>query len=157
MVAQAQALHLVDHQALVQHQAQAQEGIENRTLGLIKPSSDGLADCKTTTRDANLVLGLYSPFKYEIRTHEGYDITKFRNYIRFLQVIEDRDYGASGQVCPLFFNGMSSMFRELPKPNEPEIDDVISFISRLDSKKQSNKVFFLYMVNVIKKLVKKVS
>lgn len=36
---------------LIQHQAQAQEGIENQKLNKIKPSSDGLADCKTTSRD----------------------------------------------------------------------------------------------------------
>lgn len=36
---------------LIQHQAQAQEGIENIKLGKLKPSSGGLADCKTTTRD----------------------------------------------------------------------------------------------------------
>lgn len=36
---------------LIQHQAQAQEGIENFKLNKIKPSSDGLADCKVTTRD----------------------------------------------------------------------------------------------------------
>lgn len=36
---------------MIQHQAQAQEGIENFKLNKIKPSSDGLADCKTTTRD----------------------------------------------------------------------------------------------------------
>lgn len=47
---------------LIQHQAQAQEGIENQKLNKLKPSSDGLADCKTTTRDANMVIGLYSPF-----------------------------------------------------------------------------------------------
>ena len=68
-------------------------------------SSDGLADCKTTTRDANLVLGLYSPFKYGLQEHEKYDITKFRNNIRFLYVIEDRDNGSAGQICPLFFDG----------------------------------------------------
>ena len=146
---------------MVQHQAQAQEGIENRKLGLIKPSSDGLADCKTTTRDANLVLGLYSPFKYEIKTHEGYDITKFRNYIRFLQVIEDRDYGASGQVCPLFFNGMSSSFRELPKPDDPEISSAIRFVSILDAARNGqqqqpvNRIFFSYMVNKIKSFIKR--
>lgn len=144
---------------LVQHQAQAQEGIENRKLGLIKPSSDGLADCKTTTRDADLVLGLYSPFKYEIKNHEGYDITKFKNYIRFLQVIEDRSYGANGQVCPLFFNGMSSYFRELPKPDDPELAEVIRFINNLELQKQNppilDKIFFLYVVTKIKKLMKK--
>lgn len=30
---------------------QAQEGIENQKLNKLYPSSDGLADCKTTTRD----------------------------------------------------------------------------------------------------------
>lgn len=151
--------HMLYTIILVQHQAQAQEGIENRKMGLTKPSSDGLADCKTTSRDANLVLGLYSPFKYEIKTHEGYDITKFRNYIRFLQVLEDRDYGASGQVCPLFFNGISSSFRELPKPNEPEIEEAIRFANYLEEQKQGvhqrNKVFFLYMVHKIKSQINK--
>ena len=151
--------HMLYTIVLVQHQAQAQEGIENRKLGLVKPSSDGLADCKTTTRDANLVIGLYSPFKYEIKTHEGYDITKFKNYIRFAQVIEDRDYGASGQVCPLFFNGVSSSFRELPKPNDPEIEEAINFANYLEAQKQGaqqrNRVFFLHMVHKIKSQINK--
>ena len=154
--------HLLYTIVLVQHQAQAQEGIENRKMGLTKPSSDGLADCKTTSRDANLVLGLYSPFKYEIKTHEGYDITKFKNYIRFLQVLEDRDYGASGQVCPLFFNGMSSAFRELPLPTSSELSDAVKFAEHLESVRQTgydftkpkNKVFFRYMVHSIKNLTK---
>jgi len=146
--------HLLYTIVLVQHQAQAQEGIENRKMGLTKPSSDGLADCKTTSRDANLVLGLYSPFKYEIKTHEGYDITKFKNYIRFMQVLEDRDYGASGQVCPLFFNGMSSSFRELPLPDSPELSQAVDFAKHLENVRQSgyapeslrNRVFFLFNI-----------
>ena len=36
---------------LIQHQAQSQEGIENFKLNKLKPSSDGLSDCKVTTRD----------------------------------------------------------------------------------------------------------
>ena len=146
--------HLLYTIVLVQHQAQAQEGIENRKMGLTKPSSDGLADCKTTSRDANLVLGLYSPFKYEIKTHEGYDITKFKNYIRFMQVLEDRDYGASGQVCPLFFNGMSSSFRELPLPDSPELNQAVDFAKHLENVRQNgyapeslrNRVFFLFNI-----------
>lgn len=151
--------HLLYTIIMVQHQAQAQEGIENRKLGLTKPSSDGLADCKTTSRDANLLLGLYSPFKYEVKTHEDYDITKFKNYIRFMQVLEDRDYGASGQVCPLFFNGMSSAFRELPRPNSPEVAEAIKFAEYLEAVKEGrqprNKVFFIrYLVQTFKHLIK---
>lgn len=102
----------------VQHQAQAQEGLANFKEGKLKPSPDGLADAKTTVRDANLALGLFSPFKHGIQTYEGYDITKFKNRIRFLEIMEDRDNGGSGQMCPLFFDGASSVFYELPLPTD---------------------------------------
>lgn len=122
----------------IQHQAQAQEGIENMKLNKLYPSSDGLADCKTTTRDANLVMGLYSPFKYGLKEHEEYDITKFRNNIRFLYVIEDRDNGAAGQICPLFFDGAVSSFAELPLPKQKdELRQVLEYIDTVVRRKPS--------------------
>ena len=138
---------------LIQHQAHAQEGIENQKLNKLKPSSDGLADCKTTTRDANMVIGLYSPFKYGLREYEGYDITKFRNHIRFMEVIEDRDYGAGGQICPLFFDGAVSTFNELPRPEDKEgLQQVYNYIESLKGRK-TNKSFFIYAVRkVVEKL-----
>lgn len=129
----------------IQHQAQAQEGIENQKLNKLMPSSDGLADCKTTTRDANLVLGLYSPFKYGLREYEGYDITRFKNNIRFLQVIEDRDNGAGGQICPLFFDGAVSSFTELPLPTDKaEIDKCLDYIENTVRRRPS--VTFMNLV-----------
>lgn len=123
---------------LIQHQAQAQEGIENQKLNKLYPSSDGLADCKTTTRDANLVLGLYSPFKYGLQEHEKYDITKFRNNIRFLYVIEDRDNGSAGQICPLFFDGAVSSFAELPLPEQKDqLRQVMEYIDTVVRRKPS--------------------
>ncbi len=75
------------------------------------------------------MLGLYSPFKYGLKEHEGYDIAKFRNNIRFLYVIEDRDNGAGGQICPLFFDGAVSVFTELPLPsNKPELEKCLEYI-----------------------------
>lgn len=123
---------------LIQHQAQAQEGIENFKLGKIKPSSDGLADCKTTTRDVNMVIGLYSPFKYGLDNYEKYDITKFRNHIRFMEVVEDRDYGANGNICPLYFDGAVSYFSELPKADDTvSINKVYKFMEENKLKKKS--------------------
>lgn len=123
---------------LIQHQAQAQEGIENQKLNKIKPSSDGLADCKTTTRDANFVLGLYSPYKYGLREYEGYDITKFGNHIRFMEVIEDRDYGANNNICPLYFDGATSFFSELPRADDKVgIEKVYKFMDNNKTKKSS--------------------
>lgn len=139
---------------LIQHQAQAQEGIENQKLNRLKPSSDGLADCKTTTRDANMVIGLYSPFKYGLREYEGYNITKFRNHIRFMEIIEDRDYGANGQICPLYFDGAVSMFNELPRPDDEA--GLQKFYNYLELKKnKTNKSFFMYGINKINKVLRK--
>lgn len=141
------------HICAIQHQAQAQEGIENQKLNKLYPSSDGLADCKTTTRDANLVLGLFSPFKYGLETYEQYDITKFKNNIRFLLVIEDRDNGAGGQVCPLFFDGEVSSFNELPLPdNKREIQRVLSYIEQV-VRQRANPVFLMPSIDA-KKTVK---
>lgn len=99
---------------LIQHQAQSQEGIENIKLDRMYPTADGMGDCKTVVRDLNCLIGLYSPFKFNKKEHRNYDITKFQNYIRFMNVIDDRDYGANGYICPLFFDGATSSFKELP-------------------------------------------
>ena len=139
---------------LIQHQAQAQEGIENFKLNKIKPSSDGLADCKTTTRDANMVIGLYSPFKYGMTDYEGYDITKFRNHIRFMEVIEDRDYGANGNICPLYFDGAISYFSELPRSDDKvAIQKVYNFIENNKNKKKLSVA--LLIVSKITKIFNK--
>lgn len=137
---------------LVQHQAQAQEGIENFKLGKIKPSSDGLADCKTTTRDVNMVIGLYSPFKYGLPEYEGYDITKFRNHIRFMEIVEDRDYGSNGNICPLYFNGAVSSFSELPRADDVvAMQKVYKYIE--DSKRKATSTLMM-MWNRITKIFK---
>lgn len=81
---------------------------------------------------ANLVLGLFSPFKYGLTEYEKYDITRFKNNIRFLLVIEDRDNGAGGQVCPLLFDGEVSNFCELPLPdNKREIESALQYVEQV--------------------------
>lgn len=129
---------------LVQHQAQSQEGIENLKLDKMKPSSNGLADCKTTSRDASIVIGLYSPYKYGKKEFEGYDLTKLKDYSRFMEIIEDRDYGANGYICPLFFNGAVSDFEELPSSsNKEELQQVYNYVATLEHKKL-NKLYLLF-------------
>lgn len=123
----------------VQHQAQAQESIENMKNNRLMPTSDGLADCKTTARDVNMALGLYSPYKYGIKDYQGYDITKFRNKIRFLEIMEDRDGGGSNSICPLYFDGAVGEFKELPLPEELGLlQPVYELIDSLD-RRTTNK------------------
>lgn len=95
---------------------------------------------------ANLVIGLYSPFKYGIREYEGYDITKLRDNVRFMEVIEDRDYGANGQICPLYFDGAVSTFTELPRVQDKEgMDKMYSFVMERQ-KRRFSKAFIMYSV-----------
>jgi hypothetical protein len=100
---------------------------------------------------ADIVIGLYSPYKYGIKDFEKYDITKLQDYVRFMEIIEDRGYGANGRICPLFFNGAASVFQELPKAeNTAELNRVYSYINSLENKK-INKLLMMFSRNKIKK------
>lgn len=102
---------------VIQQQAAAQESVENKKYNKLKPSLDGLADNKTTQRDANFIFGLFSPFRHEIPDYMNYDISFFRDNIRFLEIIGGRE-GGGGTICPLYFDGAVNYFKELPKPDQ---------------------------------------
>lgn len=126
---------------IIQQQAFEQEGNEAFKMGRVKPSVAGLGDSKYTSRDSNVVLGLFSPFRFALREYEGYDISKFKDNIRFLEVIINRD-GEMGGICPLYFDGAVCSFEELPRPEDKEaLQKVYNY---LESVRKSNKTFFLY-------------
>ena len=104
---------------LIQQQAASQESIENQKFDKLRPTLDGLGDNKTTQQDANLILGLFSPFRHKIPTYEGYDIKKFKDHIRFLEILGGRE-GGGGVISPLFFDGAVNYFQELPIPEDKD-------------------------------------
>jgi len=112
----------------VQQQASSQESLENKKYNKLKPSLDGLADNKTTQRDFDYIIGLFSPFRHEIEEYMGYNITIFKDNIRFLEILGGRE-GGGGVICPLYFDGATNYFKELPLPdNIPEIQKVYEFL-----------------------------
>lgn len=102
---------------VIQQQAASQESNENFKLDKLRPTTDGLADCKSTFRDADLFFGLYSPYRYKVSEYLGYDIKMFKDNIRFLELIGGRE-GGGGNVCPLYFDGAVNFFKELPSPSD---------------------------------------
>lgn len=135
---------------LVQQQAFSQESLDNYKEKRLRPDSQGLADSKYSARDANLLLGLFSPFKFELKEYLGYDISKFRDNIRFLEVILNRG-GVAGGIVALFFDGAVCDFIELPLPNDKNaLEKVYTYIQGIRNpfKKASVSMF-------IKKLVKR--
>lgn len=80
---------------------------------------------------ANVILGLFSPFRHEIQDFYDYDVTKLQDNLRFLEVLGGRE-GGGGVVCPLYFDGATNYFSELPKPNDIEgMSKVYNFIKNI--------------------------
>lgn len=90
----------------------------------------------------NVLLGIFSPSKFEIPEYYGYDITKFKDNIRFLEVILNRD-GNSGGLIGLFFDGATCNFEELPLPKDPSLSKVYAYIDRL---RNPSKMFMFVKV-----------
>lgn len=128
----------------IQQQSFEGEGIEAQKMGKIEGSISSLGDSKYTARNANIVLGLFSPFKFELPQYKGYDITKFKDNIRFLKVYVNRD-GEMGGVCPLFFDGAVCQFKELPRPdNKEELIKIYEYLKYI--RNTSSKLFLSYKI-----------
>ena len=136
---------------VIQQQAFDQEGNEAFKIGRVRPSVAGLGDSKYTSRDSNVVLGLFSPFRFALKEYEGYDISKFKDNIRFLEMIVNRD-GEMGGLCPLFFDGAVCQFNELPKPDDgKEIGKVYEYLKKIRGINTTSKSFFSYGINKMDK------
>ena len=125
---------------IIQQQAFESEGNDAFKIGRIRPSVYGLGDTKYTSRDANVVLGLFSPFRFGITEYFGYDITILKDHIRFLEVITNRD-GEMGGLLPLWFDGAVCDFKELPRPEDKaSMDLVYNHCKALEAAKLASKV-----------------
>ena len=141
---------------VIQQQAFEGEGNDAYKLNKFKPSIANNGDSKYTARDSNIVLGLFSPFKFGLAEYEGYDIRKFKDNIRFLEVLISRD-GELGGVCPLLFDGAVSAFKELPRPNEVnELNSIYEYLNKLrNPRKEISKIFFSFSIkSKVKQLFK---
>lgn len=100
----------------IQQQANAQESVDNFKLNKLRPSGAGLADCKDTQRDVDMMLGLFSPARHELKTWLGYNIENLHDQYRELSVILNRRGNAT--ITSLWFNGASNYFEEMPKADD---------------------------------------
>ena len=88
------------------------------------------------------MLGITSPYTHEIPEYLGYDITKFKGNIRFLEVVLNRE-GESNNIVALYFDGATNYFKELPLPNDTsELEKIYKYINNVLRKKTSS-VFLL--------------
>lgn len=100
------------------------QSVERRKFksAALAPQRNDFGDSKYTYRDADIVFGLLKPSQFDIAEFYGYSILigkdNNRNYAfgdNFLAVFLMKNrYGASGILFPLFMDGMSGVFKDLP-------------------------------------------
>lgn len=133
---------------IIQQQAFAGESLDAFKEKKLRPTVANMSDSKYCSRDANVVLGLFSPAKHDLREYMGYDITKFKDNIRFLEILVNRN-GSMGGIVALYFDGAVCYFKELPRPdNKAELDKVYSYIQTLKQPK-SGKSFFIKSLKLL--------
>ena len=88
---------------------------------------------------ADIVLGLFSPFRFGITEYFGYDISVLKDHIRFLEVVVNRN-GEMGGLLPLWFDGAVCNFRELPKSDDKAgMDNVYGMCKSLAAQKAASR------------------
>lgn len=117
-------------------------GLEAFKANKIRPTMAGLADSKNPGKDCSMMLGITNPYSHEINNYLGYDISKFKGNIRFLEVVLNRE-GQSNGIIALYFDGKTCTFRELPPPNDREaLEKVYKYLESIRGK--TNKVFLWF-------------
>ncbi len=83
------------------------------------PSEDHLANNKELQRDYDVLIGLYSPFHHNIESHTfgiEYRLPRFNDgqSFRWVNFLKDRLAGLTGTKTPLYFEGSTFYFEQLP-------------------------------------------
>lgn len=137
---------------VIQQQTFESEGNEAFKLNRLRPSAQGLGDSKYIARDCNVLLGLFSPFRFSLDSYLDYNIKKFKDNIRFLEVCINRD-GEMGGIAPLFFDGAVCTFDELPLPNNKvELEKVYKYLDKIRSKQTVNTTISMFVYGIIKRV-----
>ncbi len=96
----------------------------------LRPSQDGLGDCKLTQRDFNYLIGVFAPHRYKIDNYEGYKIDILEDNYRELSIILNRS-GSGSISLDLYFDGRINLFKELPRPDSPEMKQIYENILKM--------------------------
>jgi hypothetical protein len=92
---------------------------ERHKSARLTPGLRDFGDSKYTTRDANVIMTLFDPSRYNLERFAGYNIKKLGNTFRNLEILVNRD-GDPNINIGLNFIGPVGTFRELPRPDEME-------------------------------------
>lgn len=136
---------------IIQQQSDETQNLDAFKSLKIRPNVSGLADCKYTARDCNMMLGLVNPYAFELPKYLRYDVDKLRDNLRFLEVVINRN-GASKGIKALFFDGAVSYFNELPAWNDR--NGLAAIYNYLDKLRNPTHTVAMFAATIRQKIVK---
>lgn len=96
----------------VQQQTAAGEDAQHKKLQMLEPSLANLADNKLCGRDSLIVLGVFNPHRYGIKSYGSHNIEELKDNFRGVIILKNRKGISSGKIGTLF-NGAVNDFKEL--------------------------------------------
>lgn len=101
----------------IQQQAMNADGLEALKANKIRPTINTLGDAKTLSRDCDLCIGLFSPFRHQLPIYLKYNVVKLQDNLRFAEILINRS-GQSNGIAALLFIGQCNYWCELPRPDD---------------------------------------
>lgn len=93
--------------------------------GVSTPMLRDFEDSKRTTKDANIVVGLYDPVRHLKEDNDwfrGYNVLQLKGWIRTLHILKNRN-GQANKTVALRFAGATGTFTQLPEPGDLTTED----------------------------------
>lgn len=94
-------------------------------ISTLEPNTASIGDIKVIIRDFYVLLGLFHPWKYEIKRYpyqDGYNTEVLRNNFRSLLMLKNNE-GEMAPRLPLWFDGRKEIFSEMPALTEKDALD----------------------------------
>lgn len=107
---------------IVAQQFNAENSSTDRSrFGVMTPLLRDFEDSKRTTKEADVVIGMYNPSEQQRTEFNGYDISIMKDKFRSLHLLKGRN-GVVNKYIPLYFDGEHSRYEQLPSPELMDYD-----------------------------------
>lgn len=103
--------------AVVQQLNRNFKGMDRRTGGYNLLQLDDLSDSSGPAQAAEVVIGIFHPFREKMSKCEGYNIVQLRDRFRLLQILKQR-FGLADRSIGCAFYGEVSHWKDMPLPDK---------------------------------------
>ena len=83
----------------------------------LAPSLEDFKDTGSIGEDCNVGLGIFNPYKFDMKTYLGYDISQLKGNFRAVNIMKNRD-GQDWKNIGMQFIGGSGYYTELPRADQ---------------------------------------